>query len=162
MVVGEGKEDKDGSLGWFWSGDLGFWWTGMDLAVAPFFRSVRLVILFGSCWVLLGFVLWVMLFRSWDRESWSWFWVVMLFGSWDRESCSCWEWMGELRFINERVRDDNLFFLFFGVLVMGLSSCMLGLIWEEQAVKWRTSWRTWRNFLISVSFFTFFFSFVLL
>ena len=83
----------------------------------------------------------------------------MLFGSWDRESCSCWEWMGELEFIDERVRYDHLFFLFFSVLVMGLSSWMLGLIWEEQAVKWRTSWRTWRNFFISVSFF---FSFVLL
>ena len=35
--------------------------------------------------------------------------------------------MGELGFINERVRGDNLFFLFFGVLVMGLSSWMLGL-----------------------------------
>ena len=43
--------------------------------------------------------------------------------------------MGELGFINERVRNDNLFFIFFGVLVMGLSSCMLGLIWEEQAIK---------------------------
>ena len=43
--------------------------------------------------------------------------------------------MGELRFINERVRDDNLFFLFLGVLVMGLSSWMLGLILEEQIVK---------------------------
>ena len=41
----------------------------------------------------------------------------------------------ELGFINERVRDDNLFFLSFGVLVMGLSPWMLGLIWEEQAVK---------------------------
>ena len=43
--------------------------------------------------------------------------------------------MGELGFINKRVRDDNLYFLFFGVLVMGLSSWMLGLIWEEQVVK---------------------------
>ena len=43
-----------------------------------------------------------------------------------------WESSGS---INERVRDDNLFFLFFGVLVMGLSSWILGLIWEEQAVK---------------------------
>ena len=42
-----------------------------------------------------------MLFRSWDHENWSWFWVVMLFGSSDREICSCWEWMGELGFINE-------------------------------------------------------------
>ena len=33
-------------------------------AVALFFRSVRLVILFRSCWVLLGFVLWVILFGS--------------------------------------------------------------------------------------------------
>ena len=42
--------------------------------------------------------------------------------------------MGELGFNNERVRDNNLFFLFFffGVLVMGLSSWLLGLIWEEQ------------------------------
>ena len=38
---------------------------------------------------------------------------------------------GELGFINERVRGDNLFFLFFGVLVMGLSAWMLDLIWEE-------------------------------
>ena len=120
--------------------------TSTTEATPLFFRSI---ILFRSCWVLLGFVLWVMLFRSWNRESWSWFWVVMLFGSWDRESFFCWEWMGELGFINKRVRDDNLYFLFFGVLVMGLSSWMLGLIWEEQVVKWRTR----RNFLISVSFF---------
>ena len=33
------------------------------------------------------------------------------------------------------VRDDSLFFLFLGVLVMSLSSWMLGSIWEEQAVK---------------------------
>ena len=64
-----------------------------------------------------------------------------------------WESSGS---INERVRDDNLFFLFFGVLVMGLSSWILGLIWEEQAVKWWTSWRTWRNFLIFFFFFFFF------
>ena len=40
--------------------------------------------------------------------------------------------MGELGFINERVRDDNFFFLWCS---MGLSSWMLGLIWEEQVVK---------------------------
>ena len=99
-----------------------------------------------------------MLFGSWDHEGWSWFLVVMLFGSWDRESCSCWEWMGELKFINERVRDDNLFFFsFLGCSCDGFEFLDAGFDLRRTRCKMKNKLKNMKKFFDLCFFFFFFF-----
>ena len=143
---------------------FGFDWVGLGLIVLSWVYCDWFLDL-GLIWVglligLTGFICWefgVDCVRIWGRTwriRWSWFVVDLMV----------------LGLMISKVLNLGFFFLFsfmsqwFGfeflgcwvcVLVMGLSSWLLGLIWEEyeeQVVKWRTIWRTWRTILIHVNF----------
>ena len=141
------------------------------VVVAWFCRS--LVVGFGFDCVDLG-LLWLV---SWSRFNLGlicWEFGVDCVRIWGRTWRIRWSWfvvdLMVLGLMISEVLNLGFFFLFsfmsywsgfeflgcwVCVLVMGLSSWLLGLIWEEyedQVVKWRTIWRTWRTILIKVNF----------